>query len=82
MKAKTIDEYVGTLLPQEREKFKDLIAECRQREKELKINKEKSRQTNEKLAETWKRLFSGLSALCGNLDSLNKDSTGNKAGSR
>jgi hypothetical protein len=44
---KRIDDYVATLTPEERERFKDLIEECRRRETQL---DEYSRSTKDSLA--------------------------------
>jgi len=55
---KTVDEVVSAWTEEEREQFKDLIEECRQREK---ILKENSRRTIESLDELTQSLTSLIS---------------------
>jgi hypothetical protein len=42
MKLRTIDDVISTWTPEELEEFKDLVAECRLREKEIRENLESS----------------------------------------
>ncbi len=67
---KTIDELVSALTPEERERFNDLIDECREREKSLIETSKASQENLLKLKELEIGLFTNSSELRKSLEGV------------
>lgn len=59
----TIDAYVATLSPAEKEQFKDLIVDSRKRELEIKKNMQETKQYLLQLNESRRQLITNLTQL-------------------
>jgi hypothetical protein len=70
---KTVDELVSGWTPEERERLKDLIDECHEREKELIENSRICKENLGKLTESLSSLFSGLYEIKGAVSILAED---------
>jgi predicted nucleic acid-binding Zn-ribbon protein len=57
---KTVDQLVSEWTEEEREKLKDLIDECREREKKISENSERSRENLAKIDESLQSFLSSL----------------------
>jgi len=63
-----IDKIVETLTEEERERFKDLIEECRKREKDIKASTNRGLEVSKKLAETFSKMNLNLDRLKNNVN--------------
>lgn len=61
--ARRIEDYVRTLSREERERFRDLIEECRARERSIQVSAENSQAALVRLAEQQGRLHEALAEL-------------------
>jgi len=69
---KTIDEYIATLTPEEREKHKELIEECKKREKEILKNAQRTEMLFQRLKKINKEFYEELQKLHKKIINLNK----------
>ena len=70
---KTVDELVSGWTPEERERLKDLIDECHEREKELIENSRICKDSLGKVDESLSSLFSGLYEMKETVSKLTED---------
>jgi len=70
---KTVDELVSGWTPEERERMKDLIDECREREKKLIENSRICKESLAKLTQSLSFLFSGLNEIKETVPKLTED---------
>lgn len=65
MKEKTLKEYIASLTPEEREQHQVLIKECEERERVIRENTEKTRNSLEQLIADLQRINEQASAIKG-----------------
>jgi crotonobetainyl-CoA:carnitine CoA-transferase CaiB-like acyl-CoA transferase len=59
----TLDEYIATLSAEEKEQYRDLIEECKQRDEKIRVDSEKRKHSLQRFAEVEEHLLQTLTEL-------------------
>ena len=59
-----IEEYIKSLTPEERERHKELIEECRKREQEIRESYDSARKSIQEVSENYKKMGENLKKMC------------------